>query len=358
MYPYDDSIISISLGNVNHELSSPASKSVSSYDDTQDDTEDTICQLDGNYDLVTSLHPSTLSGNNGAANVRKAPYSLNRSKQMSKLTKDALINDFEIVVSPNKQNINIMCSTGFYSLIAVPAFSDIAVGFSRVVAGISVYCHDIVGKHDSTDANVNTLFQFRLLAPDKSSIGGVAIHLHHSKRKVQVQGGSMVDEQTRAGVWFVDNIIRETFAAMSKNQAMDISKFNSAVRGMVSKHNQKNSAQEKCKTCNGHFTGRSLREQCLKCNNHFHKNVFQVVIILVLPLENLYLEHLLLVPLILPNTKDPCFPVMRTLANISLPLQVLLILLPHQMVVPILMMVLPPVSLCGNFPHLLELHHM
>ena len=267
--------MSLSLINVDHDLSPTASNSVSSYDNIEDANEDAICQLDGIDDQATSIYPSTsLSAANTAGNVRRASYNLNRNKQLSKLTSDSLINDFEIVVSPNEQNVNIICSTGFYSLVALPAFSHIAVGYSRVVAGVSVYCHDIIGKHDGTDAKVNTLYQFRLHAPDKSTIGGVAIHLHHYVRKVQVQGGSMVDEQTRAGVWFVDNIIRETFAAMSQNQAMDISNFNSAVQGMVRKHNQKNSAQEKCKTCNGHFTGRSLREQCLKCNNHFHKKCF------------------------------------------------------------------------------------
>ena len=72
-YPYDDAIISLSLINVDHDLSSPASNLVSSYDNIEDANEDAICQLDGIDDQATSIYPSIFScAVNTAGNVRRA----------------------------------------------------------------------------------------------------------------------------------------------------------------------------------------------------------------------------------------------------------------------------------------------
>ena len=94
-------------------------------------------KIDGMIYLTTSnLKTPPVSAS--TTNVRVAPYLLDRKKQISKLANDASIDDFEIVVSPTEHNVNIFCSTGFYSLFAVPAFSSITTSYSAVTAGVTV----------------------------------------------------------------------------------------------------------------------------------------------------------------------------------------------------------------------------
>ena len=180
---------------------------------------DSIAQLDGAGDLSPLPSPyigqikngRSFSVPNETASIRLAPYKLNQKKQVNKLRQDALLSDFDISVSPTEQSVSFLCSTGFYSLVAIPAFSHINVGFRHQVLNITLYCYDITGKIDDVGASVNAVIFFRLSSSDKSSIGGVTVHLHHTVRKVQVQGSSMVNGRTRASVWFVENFLLEKF---------------------------------------------------------------------------------------------------------------------------------------------------
>ena len=243
--------------------------------------DDFICQLDGGGDDLPvtfdspsyNLFPAASSAPSGSKNLRKASYTLDRKKQITKLKNDTLLSDFEIVVSPTETNINILCSTGFYSLVVLPAFSLFSVGYTLQAAGVYIYCYDIIGSIDGTDAGINTVLHFRLTAADKSNVGSVAIHLHHTVRKVQVQGSAMIN-QSRAGVWFVENILMKTFTNSSNDKSLDISNFNKAVNEMVVKHIEKNSRQDKCKVCSVIFIGRTICEDCNQCNHTYHKKCY------------------------------------------------------------------------------------
>ena len=240
-------------------------------DNTETNLDDVIFspirQLDGVYDLDTPEPRPPM-------NVRAAPYILDRNKQISKLANDANLDDFEIVVSPTEHNVNIFCSTGFYSLVAIPAFSSISTHFSATVAGMSVSCYEITSKNDGAEAVVNTVYFFRLGTKSKSSVAKVTIHLHHTQRKVQVQGGALVDNRIRAGVWFVQNFLLNTFSKVSQERSLDIKRFNSAVKEMVDTHIDKISEQQQCKVCEIPFTGRSQRQTCSVCNHKYHKGCF------------------------------------------------------------------------------------
>ena len=171
-----------------------------------------------------------------------------------------------------------MCSTGFYTLVAIPAFADTRVGTTHHVGSITMYCYDMAGRIDGIGASVNATIFFRLSNTiDKSSAGGVTIHLHHTVRRVQVQGSSMVTDHSRASVWFVENYLLGRFTAESQNKSFDISRFNTAVNKLVSNHAEKINAMEKCELCAGHFNGRSIREQCNGCTKSFHKKCIQSV---------------------------------------------------------------------------------
>ena len=210
-------------------------------------------------------------GGSGAANLRVAPYNLNREKQVSKLVSDTRLEDYEIVVSPTEQNINVHCSTGFYSLVVLPAFSEIFVGYTTTTSNISLHCYDITGKVDNSKSNVNTVLFFKLSHPNNSKSNNVTITLHHTVRKVQVQGSSIINNSIRANVWFLQNILVQMFRAKSATKALDISQFNRMVSNVVQNHLQKRNSQAKCTECDILFTSRSQQEQCKSCSNYYHK---------------------------------------------------------------------------------------
>ena len=240
---------------------------------------DVFVQLDGGVDLpphglplVSQSHTRRiLSAPAGASSLRQATFKLNQKKQVSKLKQDALLTDFNITVSPTEQSVSVMCSTGFYALVAVPALSSITVGSKHHIADVILFCNDITGKIDDIGANVNAVIHFRYTNSDQSSSGGIVVHMHHTVRRVQVQGSSMVNGRMRASVWFVENFLLEQFTVLSQNKAIDISKFNDAVTKMVTNHVDKMNATEKCDVCSGLFNGRSIREQCPLCTKNFHK---------------------------------------------------------------------------------------
>ena len=208
-----------------------------------------INQLDGIEDLSVLNGDSSSTFNNSTqaechARVWVAPYLLDQNKQVSKLAEDANNEDFEIVVSPNEHNVNILCSTGFYSIVVTPAFSTFSTNFSALVAGVNITCYDITKKKDGTDASVYTVYFFRLGTNSKNSIAKVVIHLHHTARKVQIQGGALVDDKKRASMWFVENFLVPAFSEAAKSKAKDIKHFNTAVKDVVAKHVKKISAEQ------------------------------------------------------------------------------------------------------------------
>ena len=126
-----------------------------------------IRQLDGMDD---SLSPHTLTTQPTSrgfaktgrafsvpANISVAPYKLNERRQVNKLRQDSQLIDFEITVSPAEQSVSILCSTGSYSLVAVPVFAQTYVGSTQQVGDISIYCYDITGKVDTSGASVTAV---------------------------------------------------------------------------------------------------------------------------------------------------------------------------------------------------------
>ena len=231
-----------------------------------------ICQLDGVDDLSLSLQstPACPDIQQESQNLRIAPYNLNKTKQVSKLLQDTSIEDYEINVSPTGQNINIFCSTGFYSLVVLPAFSSLYVGHTTTASNIKILVHDITGKVDSSSSSVNTVTFFKLNS-DNGKSNNVTITLHHTVRKVQVQGSSIISNNKRANIWFLENILLDMFRAASALKTIDISRFNSKVRETVSSQAQKVGAQQRCGVCDIPFSKRSQLDSCSNCGYQFHR---------------------------------------------------------------------------------------
>ena len=145
-------------------------------------------------------------------------YTLKQSKQLSRLANDTTIEDFDITVSPIAHNVNIKCSTGFYSLVVLPAFSTINECFRNIVDDILIRVSSIKGHFDNADSNVAGVIVFTLEDKDGKNVGTVTMHLHHTSRLVQLQGSSLVHGNTRAPVWFVNNVIKSTFNFLAEEK--------------------------------------------------------------------------------------------------------------------------------------------
>ena len=242
-----------------------------------------LCQIDGNdsppttpgHGQVFSLPPvyttqttsDNFSGPGTSSRIRSVSYSLDRTKQVKRLGHDATTGDFTIVVSKNKENVNIDCNVGFYTTVAVPAIQHLAASQLFVCQGVSVHCQDVVGTFDATKAQQNTVIFFRLSSKDKSSLGCVRIHLHHTTRKVQLQGGALISGEQKAPIWFVEHVLRDNFAKLSQEKATDIRNFNQAVsRSLTSEK-----LPSTCAGCDGQFNGRSNPAFCKECKSFYHK---------------------------------------------------------------------------------------
>ena len=228
-----------------------------------------IPQIDGIIEYSHSVSDSRLSDTHD--NIRIAPYRLDRNKQVEKLAEDASKEDFEIDVSKNGHNVTILCSTGFYSLVAQPAFVHIFPGFSAYLDTLVLTCFDRTNKVDSLNANVNNVFFFRVESHSKNVVGKVTVHLHHTARKVQIQGGALISDRKRACVWFLEQYILGHFRISAKEKTIDISNFNSAVLKLVSEHATNIEKLVKCAACNVAFHVRSSRQDCTICRGTFHK---------------------------------------------------------------------------------------
>ena len=208
-------------------------------------------------------------------NIRRANYSLDRAKQVSRLCKDTKIDDFDITVSPIAHNVTIKCSTGFYTKVALPTFTGMSLHYKCIVNGVEIQCIKIDGQVDETGATVTDLIKFELKyeeARDKPTLGTVVVHLHHTARKVQLQGSSLVHGQVRAPVWFVDYFLKGIFSFYAREKAVDISRFNEVVHDMLNRHVEKLNTLDKCGVCGHLLTGRSLPVSCPTCARKFHKN--------------------------------------------------------------------------------------
>ena len=124
-----------------------------------------IPQLDGLEDSVVSTpNLSNISGffeNSTPLQLTARPlqtlnknYTLKQSKQLSRLANDTTIEDFDITVSPIAHNVNIKCSTGFYSLVVLPAFSTITDRFRNIVDDVVIKVNSIKGHFDNAASKV------------------------------------------------------------------------------------------------------------------------------------------------------------------------------------------------------------
>ena len=138
-------------------------------------------------------------------------------------------------------------------------------------------CTKIEGRVDGEGANVTAALVFELSyvnKQDKPIIGTVFVHLHHTTRRVQLQGSSMVHGKVRAPVWFADKVLKGIFGYLAKDKGVDITNFNITMNDLLTDHINKVSSQDKCGSCKLMFDGRASPESCESCKKKFHRRCF------------------------------------------------------------------------------------
>ena len=241
-----------------------------------------LLQLDGNDSIISTpphhspQHPPQPVGADpglshpSALGVRQKTYAMNKGKQVKKLGKDTFKEDISIKVSPNSQNVSLQCNTGFYMQVVIPSLKGLVTGHNTKISGIDVTCSDIVGNIDAGGADLNTVLHFRF-HHDKLPTGGVAVHLHHTTRLIQVQGGSVLPDKSHAPVWFVHHYLKSRLSRLSAEKAQEVSLFNQQVQNMVSAYVNLSQNDKKCAGCEIPFNKRSVPELCQTCCKYYHK---------------------------------------------------------------------------------------
>ena len=233
-----------------------------------------IPQLDGLNSLPhpqtsnEQLNPSRINSTDN--HIYQANFVLNRKKQLSKLGNDTLIGDYEITVSTNKTNVNIFCSSGFYNFV-LPTLDNIENSEVFVCNNVRITCTEKSKKIDKTTARVNTALSFDFHDPSDTSAGGVRMHLHHTTRNIQVQGGAKSPAMSSSPVWFVDSFLRERFLSLTNLKSYDIARFNQTLHHTLSSQNKITKTNSTCHSCKTLFDGRSAPELCYRCKKLFHK---------------------------------------------------------------------------------------
>ena len=227
--------------------------------------EDCIPQCDGNDSLV-SLDSTSSYSFVPPPNVRNAPFTLNKEKQMSTLAKNASLNNFEREVT-GPTNVNIQCSTGFYQVVAKPVLQGLLVP-NLIVAGLTISCSDpITPKLDQLRRNVNAVLHFKV--GDNGVQESATVHLHHTQQKVQVQG--------RAAQWFVDNVLHEAFTKEAKANELKIRNINSQVSLAATRPSRATTMTDSSiccfyckKQCRTKPHSKSPPAYCNNCSQYFH----------------------------------------------------------------------------------------
>ena len=171
-----------------------------------------IMQVDGSNDisaLSTSTDglqinniSNTINENNGE-NI--AAFALNQEKQQKSICDDTQLNDFEVTINNNNENCIIKCSSGFYYQMGRPCFEELDIHSVMTYSNIAINVTEIQPFLDRNRYEYGRRLRLSFVTHDED-LGGVVVHLHHSTRRIQIQGGSTVSCVTSAE-WFAKAMI-------------------------------------------------------------------------------------------------------------------------------------------------------
>ena len=238
--------------------------------------DDNIHQLDGNVsieemiDIDSEFNFDLIEKTNlPNINKRNAPFNLNQAKQLNSIVSDALKTNIEISANDNDGNIDMKCSSGFYDQVTKPALCGLSKDFKFHMNGISGFCRDVTINHDISGYEYNITFFFNLSFPN-TNVASVTIHLHHSTRNAQIQGGSVMPDKSKAAMWFLKNIIHGRIELLAHKKKISVAQFNAAIITVANDHIQTLNNSKICGDCQTSFNGQSRPMFCKQCRKYFH----------------------------------------------------------------------------------------
>ena len=176
--------------------------------------------------------------------TRHAAFALNHAKQLKNLRKDAVIEDFDIVINNHEENVNIKCSSGFYLEVASPGLLSLAnqtAGSSIVIQNLKIKCCNSKNSLDTANLLINSTYFFDLADNSGHLLGRVTVHCHVTTKVVQLQGSKLVNGM-KAPVWFLNNVLMNTFLRESSVRSDKINQINQDIL-------RTDSAEIPCKLC-------------------------------------------------------------------------------------------------------------
>ena len=204
--------------------------------------------------------------------ARAANFAFNKDKQTEKIKKDALINDFEVTVNNQDQNANVKCSSGFYLQVARSSLGTLKNNSILPCGKFTITVDKTTVTNEKNGIEATKLIHLSL-SHEQKYLGGVTVHMHHSTRTIQVQGSSIMPDNSRAALWFVNTFLLTRFKDQAKAKSFAIKNTNAAFKTFTqsSKSNIASSSSNTCSSCNLIFITQSKPSRCNICSNFFHK---------------------------------------------------------------------------------------
>ena len=192
------------------------------YDEHSDDK---IPQYDGNDSLDNNEVIDVTTNTSLDVRTKIAQFELNKTKQTAGIYRDAFIQDFKVVQKDQDRNINVECSSGFYAQVAKPTICSLSQDYIPPILGFSITCTDITKNIDGSGNEFNLTMFFKVCQANGNS-RKVTIHVHHSTRLVQIQGGSTMPDGSNSALWFLQNVLLGKFQVLAKAKSYNITSFN------------------------------------------------------------------------------------------------------------------------------------
>ena len=150
----------------------------------------------------------------------------------------------------------------------------LSTGFRHQVNGVCILCAVFRKTQDQGSAIPGLLLRFELSGDNVHPCPApLSLHLHSSQRKLQIQGGATMPDNSKSPVWFVNNVLKIMFNEQAKAKEYAIDNINKAVSNTVTSQKQAKNLfqpQAACSHCMKKFATNSKPILCPRCSKYKH----------------------------------------------------------------------------------------
>ena len=156
--------------------------------------------------------------------LRQAPFALNREKQVKNLMSEAS-SLTEPYVSTKVKNsgkfVGLKCCPAYFNSVVCPVLLTLGACFNQELEGllVSAATEHQVDSVDTTGLTTTHLLKFTIssntLPP--SHLAKVSVHLHKTRRSVDVHSEAFFPNQNSAAVWFTEVFLMPRLHKQSKH---------------------------------------------------------------------------------------------------------------------------------------------